>query len=165
MATHSTDVVTADLFAKRRSQSEKAIIMRALEIVERHMRRDEGGIKNPGDAEIFLRLKLAACPNEVFAAIYLDSRHRIITYEELFHGSVDETSVHTRVVLQRALHHNAVGMIIAHNHPSGVAAPSDSDRAITAELKAALQLIGVRVLDHIIIGAGNAFSFARSGVL
>ena len=103
--------------------------------------------------------------NEVFAAVFLDNRHRVIAFEELFHGTVDGASVHPRVVARRALVHNAAALIACHNHPSGVAEPSRADRAITARLRDALALVDVRLLDHFVVGDGEVVSFAERGWL
>lgn len=94
-----------------------------------------------------------------------DNRHRVIAFEELFHGTLDGASVHPREVLRKALAHNAAALIFAHNHPSGVAEPSDADRRLTRRLKDALALVDIRVLDHFVVGDGNAESFAERGFL
>jgi len=113
----------------------------------------------------YLTARLRHQPHEVFACLFLDNRHRMIRYEELFHGTIDGASVHPRQVVRRALHHNAAALILAHNHPSGVAEPSRADEQITRRLKDALGLIDVRVLDHFVIGDGQAVSFAERGLL
>jgi len=113
----------------------------------------------------YLTSRLRHQPHEVFACLFLDNRHRMIRYEELFHGTIDGASVHPRQVVRRALHHNAAALIFAHNHPSGVAEPSRADEQITRRLKDALGLIDVRVLDHFVIGDGQAVSFAERGLL
>jgi DNA repair protein RadC len=113
----------------------------------------------------YLTARLRHQPHEVFACLFLDNRHRMISYEELFHGTIDGASVHPRQVVRRALHHNAAALIFAHNHPSGVAEPSRADEQITRRLKDALGLIDVRVLDHFVIGDGQAVSFAERGLL
>lgn len=113
----------------------------------------------------YLTAKLRHQPHEVFACLFLDNRHRMIRYEELFQGTIDGASVHPRQVVRRALHHNAAALILAHNHPSGVAEPSRADEQITRRLKDALGLIDVRVLDHFVIGDGQAVSFAERGLL
>ena len=104
-------------------------------------------------------------PQEVFCCLYLDNRHRVISFEELFHGTIDGASVHPREVLRKALAHNAAALIFAHNHPSGVAEPSDADRRFTQRLKDALALVDIRVLDHFVVGDGEAVSFAERGLL
>jgi DNA repair protein RadC len=104
-------------------------------------------------------------PYEVFACLFLDTRHRVIAYEELFNGTIDGSSVHPREVVRRALHHNCAAVILAHNHPSGVCEPSHADKAITKRLQDALALVDVRVLDHFIVGDASPYSFAETGLL
>ncbi len=122
-------------------------------------------LTNPTACAAFLRARLAAHPYEVFACLFLDNRHRLIAFEELFRGSIHGASVYPREVVRRCLAHNAAGVIFAHNHPSGVAEPSQADHDITAQLKQSLQLIDVRVLDHFIIGSGTPTSLAQRGLL
>jgi DNA repair protein RadC len=122
-------------------------------------------LSSPQDTRRFLRARLRGYPHEVFACLFLDNRHRVISFDELFHGTIDSASVHPREVVRRALKHNAAAVILAHNHPSGVAEPSNSDRAITRRLMEALALIDVRVLDHLVIGDADAVSFAERGLL
>ena len=122
-------------------------------------------IKSPTDTEIFLRLKLGHLEYECFAIIYLDNRHRVLGYAELFRGTIDGTSVYPREVVKESLKYNAAAIILAHNHPSGVAEPSQADERITKRLKAALELVDIRVLDHLIIGDGKATSLASRGIL
>ena len=117
------------------------------------------------DTRRYLIAKLRHYPHEVFACLFLDNRHRMIVFEELFYGTIDGASVHPRQVVKRALHHNAAALILAHNHPSGIAEPSRADEQITVRLKNALDLIDVRVLDHFIIGDGTTVSFAERGLL
>jgi DNA repair protein RadC len=101
----------------------------------------------------------------VFACLFLDNHHRVIDYEELFRGTIDGASVHPREVVRRALHHNAAAVIFAHNHPSGVSEPSQADARLTRQLREALGLVDVRVLDHIIVGEGEPRSLAEMGLL
>jgi DNA repair protein RadC len=110
-------------------------------------------------------LKLSHLEHEVFSAIFLDNRHRILTYEEMFRGTIDGASVHPREVVKRAIQLNAAAVIFAHNHPSGIAEPSKADEAITKRLANALKLIDVRVLDHLIIAGADVVSFAERGLL
>ena len=112
-----------------------------------------------------LQSKLSAYPHEVFACLFLDNRHRIILFEELFRGTIDGASVYPREVVKRALHHNAAALIFAHNHPSGIAEPSDADRHITSKLKQALEMVDIRVLDHIVVGDREVVSFSERGLL
>ncbi|MBQ0712838.1 MAG: DNA repair protein RadC [Porticoccus sp.] len=113
----------------------------------------------------FLLAQLRHCQQEVFAVLFLDTQNRLIAWEKLFFGTVDGASVHPREVVKRTLHHNAAAVIFSHNHPSGVAEPSESDRAITQRLKDALTLVDVRVLDHVIVGGGYTVSMAERGDL
>ncbi|MGB9430060.1 MAG: DNA repair protein RadC [Gammaproteobacteria bacterium] len=113
----------------------------------------------------WLVTRLSDRPHEVFAVIYLDNRHRVIAFEELFRGTLDGASVHPREVVKQALHHNAAAVIFAHNHPSGVAEPSDADRRLTQRLKDALALVDIRTLDHVVIGGVETVSFAERGLL
>ena len=113
----------------------------------------------------YLTAALRAYPHEVFACLFLDNRHRVIRFEELFSGTINGASVHPREVVKRALHHNAAAVIFAHNHPSGIAEPSQADRQITERLKQALDLVDIRVLDHFVIGNGQACSFAERGFI
>ena len=113
----------------------------------------------------YLRGKLARARREIFACLFLDSRHRLITYEALFQGTVDRASVYPREVLRRALELNAAAVILAHNHPSGVAEPSPSDIALTDSLRHLLSQIDVRVIDHLVVGRGAEVSFAERGLI
>ena len=113
----------------------------------------------------FTRDKLAALEREVFAVMFLDTRHRLIAYAEVFLGTIDGAEVHPREVVRQALRHNAAALIVAHNHPSGVAEPSAADRAVTARLKQALALVDIRLLDHIIVGGNTGVSMASAGML
>lgn len=144
--------------------SDDDIVRRALEIVAARMARGQM-ISSPADTKNFLRLNLADRERESFCVLFLDTRHRVISFEELFHGTIDGASVFPRVVVQRALCHNAADVILAHNHPSGVPEPSAADIAITARLREALALIDVRVLDHIVVGAEGAVSLAERGAI
>jgi len=140
----------------------------ALELGRRYLAcdlRQPEALANPAACADYLRARIGAYPYEVFACVFLDNRHRILGFEELFRGTIDGASVHPREVVRRCLAHNAAAVILAHNHPSGVAEPSQADRAITAELKRALETIQVRVLDHFIVGAGAPTSFAARGLL
>ena len=127
--------------------------------------REQPSLGNPRDSGDYLRARLRHLPYEVFGCLYLDNRHRVLAFEELFRGTVDGASVHPREVVRACLQHNACAVIFAHNHPSGVAEPSAADRAITHELRDALQLVGVRVLDHLVIGSGEPVSMAARGLI
>ncbi len=139
-----------------------------LEMGRRHLQESierDGPFTSPAITRDYLSCHLRGHPNEVFACLFLDSRHRLICYEELFHGTIDGASVHPREVVRRALSHNAAALILAHNHPSGVAEPSSADRHITQQIKQALELVDVRVIDHIVVGDGEMTSLAELGWL
>lgn len=148
--------------------SKYAQLQAVLEMGRRHLsetlQRGEA-LSDPAMTRQYLTARLRGYPFEVFAALFLDNRHRIIDYEELFRGTVNGASVHPREVLRRCLHHNAAAVIFAHNHPSGIAEPSRADRNLTEQLRDALSPIDVRVLDHIIIGDGASASLAELGWL
>ncbi len=122
-------------------------------------------LESPGATEQYLKSALGDNPNEVFACLFLDTRHRVIAYEELFHGTIDGATVYPRVVAEKALKHNAAALIVAHNHPSGISEPSLADQAITRRLKDALALLDIRLLDHFVIGEGAPVSMAARGLL
>jgi DNA repair protein RadC len=119
----------------------------------------------PGAVRDYLRLQMEHLPHEVFALLFLDSQQRLLQYEELFRGTLTQTSVYPREVVKRALALNAAAVILAHNHPSGACEPSKADEFLTERLKSALGLIDVRVLDHFVIGTGRTMSFAERGLL
>lgn len=122
-------------------------------------------IRSPADTETFLLARLRDRPHEVFCCLYLDNRHRVILFEELFRGTIDGTSVYPREVVKQALTVNAAAIILAHNHPSGVAEPSQADERITRRVKSALELVDIRLLDHLVIGDGMSTSLASRGML
>lgn len=122
-------------------------------------------ITSPDDTRHYLTSQLRDSPYEIFAAMFLDNRHRVIQYEELFRGTIDGASVYPREVVKKALEHNAAALIVAHNHPSGIAEPSQADKHITQRLENALALVDIRLLDHLIIGDGEIVSLAERGEL
>jgi DNA repair protein RadC len=122
-------------------------------------------LSSPDDTRRFLAARLRGYGHEVFAALFLDNRHRVIAFEELFSGTIDGASVHPREVVKRALAHNAAAVILAHNHPSGVAEPSRADESITRRLREALGVVEIRVLDHLIVGDGEITSLAERGLI
>jgi DNA repair protein RadC len=140
----------------------------ALEVGRRYLdaelRRGEA-LTDPAASARYLKACLSGYPYEVFGCLFLDNRHRVIAFEELFRGSIDGASVHPREVVRRCLAHNAAAVILAHNHPSGVAEPSAADRAITQRLREALELVDVRLLDHFVVGHGTPTSLAQRGWL
>ena len=122
-------------------------------------------LNSPSAVRDYLRLKMQSLPHEVFVAMFLDAQNRVIETEELFRGTLTQTSVYPREVVKRALHHNAGALILAHNHPSGVAEPSHADETLTQALKQALALVDIRVLDHFIVAGSSVLSFAERGLL
>ena len=148
--------------------AKRARLLATLELARRALDeelRQRPSLTNPDDSARFIKARIAHLPYEVFACLFLDNRHRVLEYEELFRGTIDGASVHPREVVRACLRHNAAAVIFAHNHPSGVAEPSAADRAITRELRDALALVGVRVLDHLVIGSGKPTSMAARGLI
>lgn len=143
--------------------TEQDVIAAAEGILAERLKR-LGSICSPTDANDFLRMRLGALSHEEFHVLWLDNRHRIIDCQKLFTGTVDGASIHPREVVRAALTANACAAILAHNHPSGVAEPSAADRAITNELRDALRLVGVRILDHIVVG-DECVSMASRGLI
>lgn len=145
-----------------------ALLRAALELARRHhleALRIGPLMSSPQMTRDFLLAQLRDRPYEVFCCLHLDSRHRLITFEELFRGTVDGASVHPREVVRQALANNSAALIFAHNHPSGVAEPSPADELITRQLRDSLALVDVRVLDHIVVGDGACVSFAERGLI
>ncbi len=146
-------------------QNEDWIIQQAIVLLERRVFKAGPRLERPAAVRDYLRLKLVAEPNEIFVVVFMNSMHDVLAVEPMFHGTINATSVYPRVVLQRALQLNAAAVIFAHQHPSGTTEPSNADRLLTEQLKTALALIDVRVLDHFVIGQGAPYSFAESGLL
>lgn len=145
-----------------------AQLQAALEIGRRHARSTlerAGPLTDPGAARHYLSTALKSLDREVFGCLFLDARHQVIAFEILFQGTLDCATVHPREVVRRALGLNAGAVILAHNHPSGVAEPSQADRALTRRLSEALGLVEIRVIDHLVVGDGAATSFAERGWL
>ena len=166
----STDVCEredrfANLHPSQLNSAEKqSLVTLALGILKQRHRAGRV-LSSPEQTQAFLRLKLIDRKHEVFGALFLDNRHRVIEVAEMFQGTIDGASVHPRVVVQRALEVNAAAIVFFHNHPSGVAEPSHADEAITRRLRDALALVDIRVLDHFVVAAGESMSFAESGLL
>ena len=145
-----------------------ALLRAATELVRRGAEqrlREEQVLASPQQTQRFLQYHLGGRDREVFSCLFLDSQHRLLRCEDLFLGTLDGAAVYPRVVAVHALRHQAAAVILAHNHPSGVAEPSAADHRITERLCDALALLDIRVLDHIIIGRGQAFSFAEQGLM
>ena len=122
-------------------------------------------IRSPRDTEAFLTARMRHLEHERFCCLFLDNRHRVLAFEELFRGTIDGTSVYPREVVKEALRVNAAAVILAHNHPSGVAEPSQADERITRRLKAALELVDIRLLDHLVVGDARIVSLASRGLV
>jgi DNA repair protein RadC len=145
-----------------------AQVQAVLEMSRRALREtlDRGpALNSPQTVRDYLRLKLQGRAHEVFVAVFLDAQNRVLEVEELFRGTLTQTSVFPREIVKRALHFNAAAIIFAHNHPSGVAEPSRADEALTQTLKHTLALVDVKVLDHFVVGGDSAMSFAERGLL
>jgi DNA repair protein RadC len=144
-------------------------IIRALPVLARRYFEESlppgQAIRSPADTEAFLRAKMRHLGHELFCCLFLDNRHRILRFDEMFRGTIDGTSVYPREVVKEALSVNAAAIILAHNHPSGVAEPSQADERITRRLKSALELVDIRLLDHLIIGDGKTTSLASRGLI
>ncbi len=155
----------ADLVLSELNELEKqSLVALALTLLAQRHRPGEA-LCSPDETRRYLRMRLAERKNEVFGCLFLDNRHRIIEVVELFQGTIDGSAVHPRVVVQKALELNAAAILFYHNHPSGVAEPSQADEAITRRLKDALALVDVRVIDHLVVTAGESISFAERGLL
>jgi DNA repair protein RadC len=143
-----------------------AQLQAVLELSRRHLKETlQRGefLQNPQATQDYLSSRLRDLPYEVFACLFLDNQHRVIEFEILFQGTINGASVHPREVVRKTLKHNAAALILAHNHPSGIAEPSGADRHITKQLTEALGLIDVRVLDHIVVGDGECVAFSERG--
>ena len=142
----------------------QAVLEMARRALEEELKSGDA-MNSPKLVRDYLRLSLEGKKHEIFVGIFLDAQNRAIAAEELFNGTLTQTSVYPREVVKRALYHNAAAMIFAHNHPSGVAEPSQADEVLTQSLKQALALVDVKVLDHFIVGGGTAMSFAERGLI
>lgn len=163
--TQSTLNRLEDMTAGTMNQVEKdTVIMLAMTMLSSRHHRGRT-ISSPGDTQAYLRLKLADVKTERFGCVFLDNRHRILGIRELFQGTIDGTSVYPRVVVQECLEINAAAVILYHNHPSGVAEPSQADEMITRRLKSALELVDIRLLDHVVVAAGDCVSLASRGLI
>jgi len=148
--------------------AKRAELVAVLELARRALAerlKERAVFDSPDAVGQYLQLHIASRPYEVFAALFLDAQHRLIALEELFRGTLTQTSVYPREVVVRALHHHAAAVVLAHNHPSGGVEPSRADEALTQALKAALALVDVRVLDHVIVAAGHTLSMAERGLV
>lgn len=148
--------------------AKRAEVAAVLELARRSLQQrlqERPAFDAPDRVRDYLRLQLAAREHEVFAVLFLDAQHKLIRFDEMFRGTLAQTSVHPREVVRRALALNAAAVVLAHNHPSGLAEPSRADELLTYTLKQALALVDVRVLDHVIVARGSTVSFAERGLL
>ena len=162
----STDC--ANVLAAGMSRCQYAVLQASIELARRHYQElmmSGTALSHPRATREFLRMRLRDLAYEVFAIVYLDNRNRVVGFEELFRGTIDGASVYPREVVKHALARNAAAVILAHNHPSGIAEPSQADELITRRLKDALGLVDIRVLDHLVIGDAVCESFAERGLL
>jgi DNA repair protein RadC len=169
MANTDTSTLARDNASEQKASAltarEERAIYRAMGILETHLRQTSSEVFNtPTQVRKYLTLKLAREESEQFVVMFLDTQHRLIEAETMFYGTLCQVSVSPREVVKRALQHNAAAVILAHNHPSGIADPSDEDILLTVALRAALRLIDVRILDHFIIAANDALSLEESGL-
>ena len=162
-------LVAADLTGvKGLGPAKRAQFEAAIELARRCLKHDirsASALTSPGAVRDYLRLAIAERQHEVFVCLWLDAQHRVITCEELFRGTLTQTSVYPREIVKAGLKANAAAVIFAHNHPSGVAQPSQADELLTRNLKEALALVEVKVLDHFIVAGSQAISFAERGLL
>lgn len=140
------------------------VLKRALRILDSQAR-EMDVLAHPAAVRNYLRLKLLDRPYEAFVVVFLNAQHRVIAFEEMFRGTLDQAAVYPREVVREVIQRNAAAVILAHNHPSGVAEPSQADELITKRLREALGLIDVRLLDHFVIAGGQSTSFAERGLL
>ncbi|NWL45449.1 DNA repair protein [Pseudomonas hunanensis] len=147
------------------SDYERNIVDQAKTILMHHLAKPGVCLESPEAVRRYLELEIAGEQNECFCVLFLDAKHRVLTFKRLFQGSISSASVYTRVIVQEALQCNAAAMICAHNHPSGDPEPSQDDRVVTDRVRDALKLIDVRLLDHFVIGHGKYASFAERGLL
>ena len=154
-----------DLSYANAGLNDDLIIERALAILDSRLRKAGAAMSSPIAVRDYLRLQLAGLEHEVFCVLFLDSQHRVIQFEEMFRGTLNQASVYPREIVKQALAHNAAAVILAHNHPSGVATPSMADRNLTNALRDALALVDVKVLDHFIVAGADVMSFAEHGLI
>ena len=157
-------LLVRDVAGSYRPAEPEEVLQAALRVLAGQLRGSEV-LSSPQVVRDFLRIKLGALEHEVFAVIHLDSQHRVIEYVEMFRGTVSQTSVYPREIVKEALVRNSAAMILVHNHPSGLAEPSRADEVLTQTVKAALALVDVRVIDHLIVAGPAVMSFAERGLL
>lgn len=153
------------LFARELASTDQQTIRKALTLLESQLREPGASFTSTSAVRDWLHLQLATLEREEFVVLFLDNQHRLINHETVFKGSISHTEVHAREVVKSCLRHNAAAVILAHNHPSGYAEPSDADRRITTRLKQALDIMDIRLLDHLVVGGMDIVSFAERGWL
>ncbi|MGU3428917.1 RadC family protein [Enterobacter hormaechei] len=153
------------LFARELAPADQQTVREALALLERQLREPGASFTSSHAVRDWLRLHLATLEREEFIVLFLDNQHRLIAHETLFTGTISHTQVHPREVVKAALKHNAAAILVAHCHPSGHAEPSDADRRITERLKQALDLVDIRLLDHLVVGGMEIVSFSERGWL
>lgn len=164
-AAHLHMMYTGSVAGAQLTGPENDIVTAALAVLTARLRRHSPVFDGPQDVRNHLVLALATKPHEVFAVMFLDSQHRLIAFEEMFRGTLTQTSVHPREVAVRSLHHQAAAVVLAHNHPSGSPQPSTADEVLTKTLKTTLALVDVRVLDHFVVAGLNTTSMAELGMV
>ncbi|KFD23266.1 RadC family protein [Yokenella regensburgei] len=153
------------LFARELAPADQQTVRAALTLLECQLREPGASFTSSNAVRDWLRLQLASLEREEFTALFLDNQHRLIAHETLFTGTINHTQVHPREVVKAGLKHNCAAVIVAHCHPSGVAEPSNADRQVTTRLQQALDLVDIRLLDHLVVGGMETISFAERGWL
>lgn len=153
------------LFARELAPTDQQTVRTALALLERQLREPGASFTSSHAVRDWLRLQLASLEREEFTALFLDNQHRLIAHETLFTGTINHTQVHPREVVKSGLKHNCAAVIVAHCHPSGLAEPSNADRQVTTRIQQALELVDIRLLDHLVVGGMDIVSFAERGWL
>ncbi|EPN2805996.1 RadC family protein [Serratia marcescens] len=153
------------LFARELAPTDQQTVREALTLLECQLREPGAAFTSTTAVRDWLRLHLATLEREEFVVLFLDNQHRLLTHETLFTGTINHTQAHPREVVKAGLKHNSAALIVAHSHPSGLAEPSQADRQITERLKQALDLVGIRLLDHLVVGGMDVVSFSERGWL
>ena len=153
------------LFARELAPADQQTVREALTLLECQLREPGASFTSTTAVRDWLRLQLATLEREEFVVLFLDNQHRLIAHETLFSGTINHTQVHPREVVKAGLKHNCAAVIVAHCHPSGEAEPSQADRKITERLRAALELVEIRLLDHLVVGGMDIISFSERGWL
>lgn len=153
------------LFARELAPTDQQTIRVALTLLERQLREPGAPFTSSNAVRDWLRLQLASLEREEFTVLFLDNQHRLVAHETLFTGTINHTQVHPREVVKSGLRYNAAAAVLAHNHPSGEAEPSQADRQVTMRIQRALELVDIRLLDHLVVGGMEITSFAERGWL